>query len=140
MRSPLLPVALFGAFGAGLLVGRTGRAPAAEPRVYELRTYTTPPGKLPDLQKRFREHTMEIFVRHGMTNIGYWTPMDSARRDNTIVYLLAYPSRAARDTSWAAFGKDPEWREVSKASEANGKIVQKVESVFLTPTDFSPMQ
>jgi hypothetical protein len=83
---------------------------------------------------------MEIFARHGMTNVGYWTPQDSARRDNTLVYLLAYPSADARKAAWAAFGADPEWREVAKASEANGKIVEKVESVFLVPTDFSPMQ
>ena len=83
---------------------------------------------------------MEIFVRHGMTNVGYWTPQDSARRENTLVYLLAYPSMDARKAAWAAFSADPEWKQVAKASEANGKIVEKVESVFLVPTDYSPMK
>jgi len=139
MRSLTLPALLVGTFTAGLLVGRTGRT-TAEPRVFELRTYTSPAGKLPDLHKRFREHTMEIFARHGMTNIGYWTPQDSARSGNTLVYLLAYPSRQAARDSWAAFRADPEWQRVSAASEANGKIVEKVESVYLDPTDFSPLK
>jgi hypothetical protein len=141
MRSATFSALLAATFAAGVAVGRSGRpAPSAEPRYFELRTYTSPPGKLPELHKRFREHTMEIFARHGMTNVGYWTPQDSARRDNTLVYLLAYPSADARKAAWAAFGADPEWREVAKASEANGKIVEKVESVFLVPTDFSPMK
>jgi NIPSNAP len=135
-------------FTAGIAVGcgvRPASAPAAEPRVadtrvFELRTYTAPPGKLPALHRRFREHTMALFARHGMTNVGYWTPQDSARRENTIVYLLAYPSREAARASWSAFGRDPEWRKVQAESEANGPIVERVESVFLDPTDFSPMQ
>ena len=147
-RLTALPALLLATFTAGIAVGRTSKptaaAPAASPaaanRVFELRTYTSPAGKLPDLHTRFREHTMQLFERHGMTNVGYWTPRDSARSQSTLVYLLAYPSRAARDTSWAAFSRDPEWKQVSTASEANGKIVAKVESVFLDPTDFSPMK
>lgn len=136
------------AFGAGIAVGcglRPTRASAAQDRVadtrvFELRTYVAPPGRLPDLQRRFREHTLALFTRHGMTNVGYWTPQDSARRDNTIVYLLAHRSREAARTSWAAFGRDPEWRRVQAASEADGRIVERVESVFLDPTDFSPIR
>ena len=141
MRSATLATLLAATFAAGVAVGRTGRpTQSAEPRYFELRTYTSPAGKLPDLHKRFREHTMEIFARHGMTNVGYWTPQDSARRENTLVYLLAYPSADARKAAWAAFGADPEWKQVAKASEENGKIVEKVESVFLVPTDYSPMK
>ena len=141
MRSATLATVLAATFAAGVAVGRSGHpAQRAEPRFFELRTYTSPAGKLPDLHKRFREHTMEIFARHGMTNVGYWTPQDSARRENTLVYLLAYPSADARKAAWAAFGADPEWKQVAKASEENGKIVEKVESVFLVPTDFSPMR
>ena len=141
MRSATLATVLAATFAAGVAVGRTGRpTQSAEPRYFELRTYTSPAGKLPDLHKRFREHTMEIFARHGMTNVGYWTPQDSARRENTLVYLLAYPSADARKAAWAAFGADPEWKQVAKASEENGKIVEKVESTFLDATDFSPMK
>jgi predicted GIY-YIG superfamily endonuclease len=106
-------------------------------RVFELRTYTTNEGKLPDLQKRFREHTVDIFNRHGMTSVGYFTPED---KPNTLVYVLAFPSRDAATKSWAAFRDDAEWKKVSAASEANGKIVNHVDSVFMDPTDYSPMK
>jgi hypothetical protein len=145
-HSPFVPLLVAGAFGAGLLVGRarpSGPAtapPAAAARVFELRTYTSPPGKLPALHARFAGHTTALFARHGMTNVGYWTPQDSARRANTIVYLLAHASRQAARDSWAAFGADPEWHRVRAASEAAGPIVARVESVFLDPTAFSPMK
>lgn len=118
----------------------TAAVTAGAPRIYEIRTYTTHPGKLDALQRRFRDHTMRIFTRHGMTNIGYWVPQDSARSANTLVYILAYPSREAARQSWEAFGVDPEWQRVRAASEADGPIVVKVESVFATPTDFSPLR
>ena len=148
-RQTALPALLLATFTAGVAVGRTSHpAAAARPaaeraaanRVFELRTYTSPAGKLPDLHTRFREHTMQLFERHGMTNVAYWTPRDSARSGNTLVYLLAYPSLEARNASWQAFNRDPEWREVARASEANGRIVEKVESVFLDPTVFSPLK
>jgi predicted GIY-YIG superfamily endonuclease len=106
-------------------------------RVFELRTYTTNEGKLPDLQKRFRDHTVEIFTRLGMTSVGYFTPQD---KPNTLVYVLAFPSRDAATKSWNAFKDDAEWKKVSAASEENGKIVSHVDSVFMDPTDYSPMK
>ena len=89
---------------------------------------------------RFRNHTMQIFEKHGMTNIAYWVPQDSPAHENTLIYIIAHPSREAAKKNWAEFGKDPEWQKVQKESEANGKIVNKVESVFMDPTDFSPMK
>lgn len=142
-RHTALAFLLAGTLATGIGIGcavAPARTPAPAQRVYELRTYTTPAGKLPDLERRFREHTMAIFARHGMTNVGYWTPQDSAHRDNTLVYLLAHRSREAARESWAAFGSDPEWKRVQSESEANGRIVERVESVFLDPTDFSPMK
>ena len=109
-------------------------------RVFELRTYTCPEGKLPDLEKRFRDHTIEIFNRHHMTSIGYWIPQDAPRSTNTLIYILAHPSRDAAKENWTAFRNDPEWQKVQAASEANGKIVSKVESVFMDPADFSAMK
>ncbi len=106
--------------------------------VYELRVYHCYEGKLPDLLKRFREHTTKIFERHSMRNIAYWTPMDEPQKSNTLVYILAHPSREAATANWKAFSADPEWQSVQKASEANGKIVEKVDSTFLLLTDFSP--
>jgi len=109
-------------------------------RVFELRTYTCNDGKLPDLLARFRNHTMAIFEKHGMTNIAYWVPQDAPASQNTLIYVIAHASREAAKKNWEEFGKDPEWQKVQKESEANGKIVSKVESVFIDPTDFSPMK
>ena len=113
---------------------------AADNRVFELRTYTTLPGKLPDLLARFRDHTTKLFEKHGMQNIGYWVPKDAPRSENTLIYLLAHSSREAAKKSWDAFRADPDWQKAAKASEANGKLVDKVESVFLDPTDFSKIK
>jgi hypothetical protein len=108
-------------------------------RVIELRTYTAMPGKLDALLARFREHTLKLFERHGMENLGYWVPTDAKDgAGEKLVYLLAHASREAAAASWAAFKADPDWQAVSRASEVNGKIVAKTESVFLAATDFSP--
>jgi hypothetical protein len=110
----------------------------AEPdsRCYEMRTYYAAPGKLDDLNARFRDHTCKLFAKHGMVNIGYWTPAENP--DQKLVYMLSFSSPEAREASWKAFGEDPEWKAVVKASEANGKLVTKAESVLLKATDFSP--
>lgn len=106
-------------------------------RVFELRTYYAAPGKLDDLNARFRNHTCKIFEKHGMVNIGYWVPIENP--DHKLIYILAHASREAADQSWKDFGADPEWKEVQKASEVNGRLVTKVERVFLKATDYSPM-
>jgi len=103
---------------------------------FELRTYE---GKLPELLARFRNHTMKLFERHGMTNIAYWVPQDAPGSQNTLIYVLAHASREAAKKNWEAFRNDPEWQKVRKESEANGKLVIKIESVFMDPADFSPM-
>ena len=115
---------------------------AAEERFFEMRTYITNDGKLCDLHKRFRDHTNKLFVKHGMQLVGYWTPSEGDNAENTLVYILAYPNREARDTSWKAFRDDPVWQKAYKQShiDAGGKIVKKVESVFLNPTDYSPIK
>jgi len=104
-----------------------------------MRTYTCFEGKLPDLLKRFREHTIEIFNRHHMESVGYWIPQDD-RQKTTLIYILAHPSREAARQNWREFSADPEWKKVSADSEANGKIVQHVDSVFMDPTDFSKLK
>jgi len=104
--------------------------------VYELRTYYVAPGKLEALNARFRQHTLKLFDRHGMTNVAYWSDMDAP--NGRVIYILAFPSRAAREADWKAFSQDPEWRKVAAASEANGKLVEKVNSVFMSMTDDSP--
>jgi hypothetical protein len=114
-----------------------GTAQAAEDtRCFEMRIYHAAQGKLDALNSRFRDHTCKLFEKHGITNIGYWLPVDPM--DQRLHYVLAYPNRAARDASWKAFMADPEWQAVAKASEANGKLVDKVEMLFMNATDFSP--
>lgn len=109
-------------------------------RVFEIRTYTTEPGKLPDLLERFRDHTTKLFEKHGMTNIGYWVPTDELLSKNTLICILAHDSRDAAKQSWNDFQADPDWKKVKYASEANGKIVTNFESVFAAPTDFSAIK
>lgn len=106
--------------------------------VFELRVYHTYEGKLDDLLARFRNHTITIFNRHGMESVAYWVPTDDPLKGKTLFYMLKHPSREAATANWAAFHDDPEWKSVSAASEANGKLVEKVESTFLKRTDFSP--
>jgi hypothetical protein len=106
--------------------------------VYELRIYHVMPGKLDALLARFRDHTMKLFELHGMKNVAYWTPVDEPQKGNTLIYILQHSSRAAADASWKAFREDPEWKSVSAKSEENGKLVEKIDSTYMSLTDFSP--
>lgn len=107
-------------------------------RLYELRTYTALPGRLDALNKRFREHTLKLFEKHGMKNEMYWIPTDPKLKDNTLIYVVSHESEEAAKKSWDAFRTDPEWIKARDASEADGKIVAKVESVYMTEADYSP--
>jgi NIPSNAP protein len=109
---------------------------AQDTRCYELRTYYAAPGKLDELHARFRDHTCKLFEKHDIQNIGYWVPLDNS--ENKLIYLLAYPTREAHDKSWKEFMADPDWKAAYKASEANGPLVKKVESIFTQATDYSP--
>ena len=107
-------------------------------RVFEMRTYTAAPGKFEALKTRFRDHTTRLFEKHGMTNIGYWIPADPPTSENTLVYILAYPSREAAKKSWAAFRADAEWQKVVAESQKDGNLLASPPvSVFLAPADFS---
>jgi hypothetical protein len=132
--------AILAAAGIGFQLGKTTTANAATNRVFEIRTYTAEPGKLDALHARFRDHTLSIFKKHGMTSVGYFAPLDEPLSKNTLIYVLAFPSRDAAKKSWDEFRADPEWQKVAKESEANGKLVTKVDSVFADPTDYSPMK
>jgi hypothetical protein len=106
--------------------------------VYELRIYHAYEGKLDDLLRRFRDHTMKLFEKHGIRNLAYWTPTDDPLKGKTLVYILAHPSREAATANWQSFRDDPEWISVRDKSEANGKLVEKIDSIFMTMTEFSP--
>jgi hypothetical protein len=146
----LLAVAMVALFGTGYTFGKMTPMPQAEAnplaelqatdRVFELRTYTAPEGKLDDLLTRFRDHTVRIFDKHGMSSVGYWLPQDTTLRENTLVYLLAHPSRAAADQAWREFSADPEWQRVAEESQRDGRIVTQVVRMYLDPTDFSQMR
>jgi hypothetical protein len=127
-------------FGFGSWHATSVAQAQAANRVFELRTYTAPEGKLPELHARFRNHTMRIFEKHGMKNVGYWVPQDAPTRDNTLIYIISHQSRDAAKKSWAAFGADPEWQKVARESQINGKIVAGITSVYMDPADYSPIK
>ncbi len=107
--------------------------------LYEYRVYETLPGKLPDLHKRFRDHTVKIFERHGIKNIGYWTSEVGDYSDR-LIYIVAFEDAGQRERAWASLGNDLEWQKVTAESEADGLIVERVFNTLLTPTDYSPLQ
>lgn len=147
----LIPALMATIFGAGYLLGTTqgdlvlqaeaSAAPVVQAaQVFELRTYTAADGKIDDLLARFRNHTLRIFEKHGMTNVGYWTPQDEPLSQNTLIYMLAHPSREAAQEAWRNFGSDAEWQSVAEESRRDGRLIVGLESVFLEATDFSPMR
>ena len=126
-----------GPFGPGPSIhAGPGSASPPNSKLYEVRIYHPTPGKYAEIVDRFRQYTTKIFEKHGMENIGYWTPTDTSRKE--LIYILAYPSREARDASWKAFGSDPEWKAVVAKTEANGKLVDHVDQIFMTESDISP--
>jgi hypothetical protein len=125
---------------AGLVSAQADHHQEAE-RVFELRTYSVHPGKMPNLLARFRDHTCAIFEKVGMENIGYWVETEpAAGEEPKLHYIIAHKSRAAADASWEMFKVDPDWKAASAASVVDGKIVMKVERVFLTAADFSKIK
>lgn len=127
-------------FVAGVALGTMLARAQSPKRVFEIRTYTANEGKLSDLHARFRNHTLRIFEKHGMTNVGYWSPEDAPLSQNTLIYIISHESREAAKENWDAFRKDPEWLKVQTGSEVNGKLVAKVDSIFMDATDYSPMK
>ena len=126
--------------GNTISVNEEASAGAETEQVFELRTYTAAEGKFDDLLARFRDHTLRIFEKHGMTNVGYWTPQDEPLSANTLIYVLAHPSREEAEQSWRDFSSDPEWQSVAEESQRDGRLIAGLERVFLDPTDFSPMR
>lgn len=111
-------------------------AVAADSKIYEMRVYYAPAGKLEDLNARFRNHTLKLFEKHGIQNIGYWVPVDN--KENKLVYIIAHPSREEAKKNWDAFFADPDWKSAAAESEKNGKLVQKVEVTWMEKTPYSP--
>ncbi|MFM7845280.1 MAG: NIPSNAP family protein [Planctomycetota bacterium] len=123
---------------AGYSIGEEKKA--VNQRVYELRTYTTHDGRLEALHKRFRDHTIKLFEKHGMKNGMYWVPTDEKLSKNTLIYVVSHESAEAAKKSWEAFRNDPDWKKVREESEKDGAIVAKVDSVYMTLVDYSPVK
>ena len=127
-----------GVFGVALHAAKGDEK--VDSRIFELRTYESAPGKMEALQARFRDHTCKLFEKHHMTVIGFWSPTDAELANPKLIYLLAFPSQEAALKSWADFQADPEWEAVKEASEKDGKLAETIESVYLRPTDYSPLK
>ena len=149
LRKRLVALVLgVGLCGAGIAArtAQTDDAPrspslAKDARVFEMRTYYAAPGKFEAMHARFRDHTNRLFKKHGMTLVGYWVPTSKEQgSENTLIYLLSFPNREAANKSWAAFIADPEWKTARDASEVNGKLVDRIVSVYMNPTDYSPIK
>jgi len=108
--------------------------------IYELRTYIIVPGRMADIEKRFREVTLPLFQRHGMKVVGFWRTAEEGKPVDELVYLLAFPSLEARHRAWEAFRNDPDWLQAREESERNGALVARVGSKVLLPTAYSPLQ
>ncbi len=136
-----LALAVFGlGYAAGQFTAFESVARAQSERIFEMRTYTAHPGRLDALNARFRNHTTRIFEKHGMTNVGYWTPQEAPLSEDTLVYILAHDSREAGQASWDAFRADPEWARVAEESQRDGRIVQNVDVLWLEATDYSQIK
>ena len=136
----VLGIVFAGGFVLGGLVQPWSVVNAQARRVYELRTYTSPDGKLGELQARFRNHTVKLFERHGITSVGYFVPQDAPQSQNTLIYILAHKDRESAKQNWAAFQKDPDWQAAFKESQKNGPLQTTVQSVFMNPLDFSQLK
>ena len=137
----ILGLVVFGlGYAAGQFSAFESVAQAQGERIFEMRTYTAHPGRLDALNARFRDHTTRIFDKHGMTNVGYWTPQEAPLSENTLVYILAHDSREAGQASWDAFRADPEWAQVAEESQRDGRIVESVAVLWLEATDYSKIK
>ena len=123
---------------SGIAIGRAYQP--ASSKVYEMRTYTATEGKLDAVNARFRDHTVKLFEKHGMKSVGYWVPSEGPMAGTTLIYILEHPSREEARKNWAAFSADPDWQKAKAASEVNGRIVAKADSVFMTATDYSAIK
>lgn len=130
-------------FAAGALATRLmtpAQVSADANRVYELRMYHTAPGKFGDVVKRFKDDTRPVFDKHGIKSVGYWLPEDEPNKDKTFIYIVSHPSREAATKDWKEFREDPEWTKIVARTEANGKLVEKIDSIYMDPTDFSKLK
>ena len=140
-RHRMISCVVVGVFVLGVYTGRSSVARAQEGRkVFELRTYTAADGKLRTLSNRFRDRTLTLFKKHGMSTIGAWIPTDVPQSANTLVFLMAWPSRETADKTWQEFGDDPEWKALVAETEGDGRLWSKLDRLWLSATEYSPLK
>ncbi|MEM7049496.1 MAG: NIPSNAP family protein [Acidobacteriota bacterium] len=139
MTSPLFHGLLATALAAGI-VTTTSAAAQDSGKVFELRTYITYEGRLEALNTRFADHSIALLRKHGAEVVAFWTPVDGNNAENTLIYIVAFPSREARDQIWHAVFSDPTWPKIKADSEKGGKVVKRVTSRLMTATEYSPLQ
>ena len=131
------------AFAAGSLTSarwmHVNRVSAASDRVFELRVYHAVPDKVPALESQFRDTWSKLLAKHDLNVVGYWVPEGVPAGDNTFVYLVAHANREEAKKNWDAMRADPDVQEMFKAEQAN-KLVEKIDSTYMRPADFSPMK
>jgi hypothetical protein len=120
-------------------------SPAAEPaksenRVFEMRTYTVPPGKMKELHARFRDNICKIMEKHGMTLIGFWVPSDPKAAEEVLICIVAHPSQEAAKKAWDELHKDPAYVKEKAEADKNGPTISKVEAKFFNATDYSKIK
>ena len=106
--------------------------------IYELRIYHVMPGRMPDINRRFRDHTMKLFAKHGVKVVGFWETVIG--ESDELIYMTAFEDLNHRTKAMASFGADPEWVKVKRESEEAGVLVARVSNKILKPTDYSPLQ
>jgi hypothetical protein len=106
-----------------------------------LRTYTQLPGRNPAILSRFKNHTLKLFKKHGIKSVAYFTTIEKDPNvQSQLIYMVSHPSESAAKTAWEAFVNDPQWKQVSEDSQKDGKIIEKLESIFMSPTSFSTIR
>jgi hypothetical protein len=133
-------VALAGLCGVGLYATAKEKSVDAKGRFFEVRTYTVNDGKMDALHARFRDHTVKLFEKHGIENVGYWTVNSGEGAGKTLLFVLAYPSKEEQAKRWKAYVDDPDWKKAKEESEKAGVLVSKADSRFMDPTDYSAIK
>ena len=135
-------IALFSFVAGSLMTARwvhVTQVRADSNRVFEMHVYHTVPGKAPALESRFRDTTSKLLAKHDLNIVGYWVAEDTPGWDNAFIFIVAHSSREEAKKNWDAMRADPEFQEVIKSEQAN-KTVEKIDVVYMRPTDFSPMK
>ncbi|MFF2015284.1 NIPSNAP family protein [Paenibacillus sp. NPDC058177] len=102
--------------------------------LYELRIYHINPGKMKAIQDRFKDHVIQLFMKHNMKITHFWE--DSDEGNNRLYYIVEHENIEMRNHNYDSFRNDPEWIEVKRISELDGALINKQESIFMKNVSF----